>query len=235
MRGWFLLLQLNLTSLFLLPPQSLLLYSPGGRKAVLDGRKKIKQAPLPSTPGPITVMVIWGFISCCYMGLWRGNLCGLEGLWLSSSSALLKLSWEPAAVWRNRPPLSWIHGIGCFLVLEPSKGSRITEMLGIGCECFCWEDLSEFCPQEPQPFSLPSPLPDWPQGIILALGDFIRLWNFVILWNYFLCFLIILSCLWSYDLFFQLELETFRFIHVLCAWWYFLLVFLRHVNPSCIL
>ncbi|KAK4800579.1 hypothetical protein SAY86_021066 [Trapa natans] len=64
-------------------------------------------------------------------------------------------------------------------------------MLGIGCGCFCWENLSEFCIQEPQPFALPSPLPDWPQGHGFATGrvhlgeiellkvtSFERIWSF---------------------------------------------------------
>ncbi|PKI39098.1 uncharacterized protein LOC116208562 [Punica granatum] len=43
-------------------------------------------------------------------------------------------------------------------------------MLGFGWECLCWNDLSELCPQEPRPFSLPSPLPRWPQGQGFATG-----------------------------------------------------------------
>ncbi|XP_061371332.1 hypothetical protein At1g04090 [Gastrolobium bilobum] len=33
-----------------------------------------------------------------------------------------------------------------------------------GCECFCWDCVPEFYDPEPLPFSLPSPLPQWPQG-----------------------------------------------------------------------
>ncbi|GMP21915.1 hypothetical protein CsSME_00000133 [Camellia sinensis var. sinensis] len=43
-------------------------------------------------------------------------------------------------------------------------------MFGIGCECFCWDSASEFCPLEPQPFSLPYPIPQWPQGQGFATG-----------------------------------------------------------------
>lgn len=39
----------------------------------------------------------------------------------------------------------------------------------LGCECFCLHnkhsDYDEFIPlPQPQPFSLPSPIPDWPPG-----------------------------------------------------------------------
>ncbi|KAK2968275.1 hypothetical protein RJ640_016207 [Escallonia rubra] len=40
----------------------------------------------------------------------------------------------------------------------------------IGCECFCWDSVSEYYPLESQPFSLPSPLPTWPQGQGFATG-----------------------------------------------------------------
>ncbi|KAK9292328.1 hypothetical protein L1049_020294 [Liquidambar formosana] len=33
-----------------------------------------------------------------------------------------------------------------------------------GCECFYWNRVPEFFHPEPEPFSLPSPLPEWPQG-----------------------------------------------------------------------
>ncbi|CAJ2628495.1 unnamed protein product [Trifolium pratense] len=32
------------------------------------------------------------------------------------------------------------------------------------CECFCWDIVPEFIVSDPLPFSLPSPLPQWPQG-----------------------------------------------------------------------
>lgn len=36
----------------------------------------------------------------------------------------------------------------------------------LGRECWCWDNLSEYYPAvEPQKFSLPSPLPKWPQGM----------------------------------------------------------------------
>ncbi|XP_059665705.1 hypothetical protein At1g04090-like [Cornus florida] len=43
-------------------------------------------------------------------------------------------------------------------------------MFGIGCECFYWNRVSEFYPLHPQPFSLPSPLPPWPQGQGFGMG-----------------------------------------------------------------
>ncbi|CAL5208426.1 unnamed protein product [Lathyrus oleraceus] len=33
-----------------------------------------------------------------------------------------------------------------------------------GCECFCWDTVLESFPSDPLPYSLPSPLPQWPQG-----------------------------------------------------------------------
>ncbi|KAK4273575.1 hypothetical protein QN277_021951 [Acacia crassicarpa] len=39
-----------------------------------------------------------------------------------------------------------------------------------GCECFCWSSSPEFCSSEPQLFSLPSPLPQWPPGGGFASG-----------------------------------------------------------------
>lgn len=33
-------------------------------------------------------------------------------------------------------------------------------------ECWCWDNLTDYYPEvEPQKFSLPSPLPKWPQGM----------------------------------------------------------------------
>ncbi|RVW81789.1 hypothetical protein CK203_051597 [Vitis vinifera] len=34
-----------------------------------------------------------------------------------------------------------------------------------GCECFCWNRDSQYRPLEPQPFSLPAPIPEWPRGM----------------------------------------------------------------------
>ncbi|KAL0005439.1 hypothetical protein SO802_013000 [Lithocarpus litseifolius] len=39
-----------------------------------------------------------------------------------------------------------------------------------GCECLCWESESEFYFSQPQPFSLPANLPEWPQGQGFATG-----------------------------------------------------------------
>ncbi|XAR64890.1 hypothetical protein NMG60_11008779 [Bertholletia excelsa] len=40
-----------------------------------------------------------------------------------------------------------------------------------GCECFCWNRRSEdYDPLQPQPFSLPSPIPEWPPGRGFATG-----------------------------------------------------------------
>lgn len=42
-------------------------------------------------------------------------------------------------------------------------------MLGGYCECFCWSNQDFYGDDlylpDPQPFSLPVPLPKWPQGI----------------------------------------------------------------------
>ncbi|XP_057961876.1 hypothetical protein At1g04090 [Malania oleifera] len=39
-----------------------------------------------------------------------------------------------------------------------------------GCDCFHWNEDPEFYPIEPAPFSLPAPLPRWPQGQGFAAG-----------------------------------------------------------------
>lgn len=39
-----------------------------------------------------------------------------------------------------------------------------------GSSCLCWESESEFYPSEPEPFSLPAPLPEWPKGQGFATG-----------------------------------------------------------------
>ncbi|KAG2696691.1 hypothetical protein I3843_07G069700 [Carya illinoinensis] len=39
-----------------------------------------------------------------------------------------------------------------------------------GYKCLCWESEYEFCLSEPEPFSLPAPLPEWPQGQGFATG-----------------------------------------------------------------
>ncbi|XP_027351721.1 uncharacterized protein LOC113862747 [Abrus precatorius] len=39
----------------------------------------------------------------------------------------------------------------------------------LGCECFWWNSESSY-PSEPEPFSLPAPLPQWPQGGGFASG-----------------------------------------------------------------
>ncbi|KAJ1409362.1 Vacuolar protein sorting-associated protein 62 [Sesbania bispinosa] len=39
-----------------------------------------------------------------------------------------------------------------------------------GCQCSCWDGVPEFCDPDPLPFSLPSPLPQWPQGGGFASG-----------------------------------------------------------------
>lgn len=33
-----------------------------------------------------------------------------------------------------------------------------------GCRCFNWNSLADLLPMEPDTFSLPAPLPKWPQG-----------------------------------------------------------------------
>ncbi|KDP23733.1 hypothetical protein JCGZ_23566 [Jatropha curcas] len=46
-------------------------------------------------------------------------------------------------------------------------------MFGFGCECFYWNQLTEldFPEPEPEPFSLPAPIPEWPQGKGFATGS----------------------------------------------------------------
>ncbi|KAG4914037.1 hypothetical protein JHK86_054470 [Glycine max] len=39
-----------------------------------------------------------------------------------------------------------------------------------GCECFWWNSVPESYPSQPEPFSLPAPLPQWPQGDGFASG-----------------------------------------------------------------
>ena len=39
-----------------------------------------------------------------------------------------------------------------------------------GCECFYWDSVPEFYSSEPESFSLPAPLPEWPQGGGFASG-----------------------------------------------------------------
>ncbi|KAA8534714.1 hypothetical protein F0562_032231 [Nyssa sinensis] len=59
-----------------------------------------------------------------------------------------------------------------------------------GCECFYWNRASEFYPLEPQPFSLPSPIPRWPQGKGFATGriclgelEVLKITNFESIWR----------------------------------------------------
>ncbi|RDX92099.1 hypothetical protein CR513_25824, partial [Mucuna pruriens] len=40
-----------------------------------------------------------------------------------------------------------------------------------GCHCLCWDSVPEFTQPDPLPFSLPSPLPQWPQGGGFARGS----------------------------------------------------------------
>ncbi|CBI22319.3 unnamed protein product, partial [Vitis vinifera] len=59
-----------------------------------------------------------------------------------------------------------------------------------GCECFCWNRDSQYRPLEPQPFSLPAPIPEWPRGqgfatgqinlgeiVVLKITQFERIWS----------------------------------------------------------
>lgn len=62
-----------------------------------------------------------------------------------------------------------------------------------GCECFCWDSVSasDLYPlEEPQPFSLPSPLPQWPKGQGFATGrinigelEVVKVTKFQCIWN----------------------------------------------------
>ncbi|QCD77613.1 uncharacterized protein LOC114186608 [Vigna unguiculata] len=44
----------------------------------------------------------------------------------------------------------------------------VSEMFS--CDCFWWNSVPESYPSEPEPFSLPAPLPQWPQGGAFAGG-----------------------------------------------------------------
>ncbi|KAG2395266.1 hypothetical protein LR48_Vigan10g155700 [Vigna angularis] len=44
----------------------------------------------------------------------------------------------------------------------------VSEMFS--CDCFWWNSVPESYPSEPEPFSLPAPLPQWPQGAGFAGG-----------------------------------------------------------------
>uniref|UniRef100_A0A5B7BJ12 Vacuolar protein sorting-associated protein 62 n=1 Tax=Davidia involucrata TaxID=16924 RepID=A0A5B7BJ12_DAVIN len=59
-----------------------------------------------------------------------------------------------------------------------------------GCECFYWNRVSEFYPLEPQPFSLPCPIPRWPQGegfgtgrICLGELEVVKITEFERIWS----------------------------------------------------
>lgn len=67
-------------------------------------------------------------------------------------------------------------------------------MIGVGWECFCWErekEIDDFLPlEEPKPYSLPSPLPQWPQGQGFANGkiclgeiEVVKITKFTSIWN----------------------------------------------------
>ncbi|KAI4301030.1 hypothetical protein L6164_034349 [Bauhinia variegata] len=43
-------------------------------------------------------------------------------------------------------------------------------MLGFGCKCFRWNRINDFSSPEPEPFSLPAPIPEWPPGQGFASG-----------------------------------------------------------------
>lgn len=55
-------------------------------------------------------------------------------------------------------------------------------MFGGYCECFCWSNQDfyddDFYLPDPQPFSLPAPLPIWPQGINTSIH---KLLSFLVL------------------------------------------------------
>lgn len=40
-----------------------------------------------------------------------------------------------------------------------------------GCKCLSWNRLPNFLPPEPETFSLPAPLPNWPQGMRIWFQD----------------------------------------------------------------
>ncbi|KAH7543335.1 hypothetical protein FEM48_Zijuj02G0173400 [Ziziphus jujuba var. spinosa] len=60
----------------------------------------------------------------------------------------------------------------------------------IGSECWCWDSVVDLFPSEPEPFSLPSPLPEWPPGQGFATGrislgeiDVIQITKFESIWS----------------------------------------------------
>ncbi|XP_057965740.1 hypothetical protein At1g04090-like [Malania oleifera] len=60
-----------------------------------------------------------------------------------------------------------------------------------GCKCFCWSRVADRLPSEPETFSLPAPMPQWPQGQGFATGkinlgelEAIKITKFESIWGY---------------------------------------------------
>jgi len=70
----------------------------------------------------------------------------------------------------------------------------VSEMFS--CDCFWWNSVPESYPSEPEPFSLPAPLPQWPQGVcfcvslVAVLFFFLFISKNVISWTKTVAFLV---------------------------------------------
>lgn len=56
-------------------------------------------------------------------------------------------------------------------------GSFVWGPIMFMCKCFYRNQLNDLCPPEPEPFSLPAPIPQWPPGMKIWLQRF-DLWKF---------------------------------------------------------
>ncbi|KAL6968140.1 hypothetical protein U1Q18_033943 [Sarracenia purpurea var. burkii] len=61
----------------------------------------------------------------------------------------------------------------------------------IGCRCFHWTRVADFSPPQPEAFSLPAPIPPWPQGQGFATGrinlgeiEVVKITKFKFVWGY---------------------------------------------------
>ncbi|XWS47039.1 hypothetical protein CRYUN_Cryun14cG0119100 [Craigia yunnanensis] len=60
----------------------------------------------------------------------------------------------------------------------------------LGCKCFYWKKIDQLVPSEPEIFSLPAPLPQWPQGQGFAYGkinlgelEVVKISRFKFIWS----------------------------------------------------
>lgn len=91
-----------------------------------------------------------------------------------------------------------------FILFTVRRERERREMFG--CKCFCWGGRYDSLSPEPEPFSLPAPIPQWPEGTDSSNSWFgCRFWNlgFGFVWysdmgfDLFvvgLCFLLLMGC-----------------------------------------